>query len=307
LNNEADMKSKDAPRGNWTDRYAPRALLPYLRLARIDRPIGTWLLLWPGLWSIALAAGRDQLPDLRLVALFAVGAFLMRGAGCTLNDLVDRNFDAQVDRTRSRPLPSGQVSVFWAIIFMTLLALLGLMVLMELNNFAINVGLWSLPLIALYPYVKRVSYWPQFVLGLTFNWGALLGWAAVTGDINAPAILLYVGGIFWTLGYDTIYAHQDKEDDALIGVKSSALKLGIHTKPALLLFYVLAAVLFTAAGNAAGLGPSFLAGIAIATFHMVWQVISVKTENADSCLLVFKSNTMVGWIIFIAIIVGQYL
>jgi len=301
-----NLKTKDANDNNWVDRFAPMAVRPYLRLARADRPIGTWLLLWPCWWSIALAAPLGETPDLALLALFAVGAFSMRGAGCALNDIVDRNYDAQVARTRSRPIPSGQITVKAAFAAMALMSLLGLWVLAQLNPFAILIGLLSLPIVAIYPFMKRITHWPQFVLGLAFNWGALLGWAAVRGEISEPAILLYVGGIFWTLGYDTIYAHQDKEDDAIIGVKSTALRLGGATKPALFIFYTAAAVCFMAAGREAGMSAYFVAGAAAMTLHLAMQITRVRLDNSGSCLKTFKSNTWVGWLLFVGIIAGHF-
>ncbi|MEE8393943.1 MAG: 4-hydroxybenzoate octaprenyltransferase, partial [Rhodospirillales bacterium] len=244
--------ASDIPLGNWIDRFAPAAVRPYLRLARLDRPIGTWLLLLPCWWSVALA-GPGLAEGARLFALFAIGALIMRGAGCTLNDIVDRDFDARVQRTAGRPIPSGQVSVVKAFAFLAMELLGGLLVLVQFNGFAIAVGACSLGLVAVYPFVKRFTYWPQAVLGLTFNWGALLGWAAVKGDLGVPALALYGAGVLWTLGYDTIYAHQDKEDDLLIGIKSTALRLGANTRPFLFAFYGGALALIAAAGLLAGL------------------------------------------------------
>ncbi|MGH6977502.1 MAG: 4-hydroxybenzoate octaprenyltransferase, partial [Stellaceae bacterium] len=232
----------DIRSGDWVDRCTPAAWRPYLRLARLDRPIGTWLLLFPGWWGIALAAPGQ--PDWRLMALFAIGAVAMRGAGCTLNDIADRDFDARVARTRTRPIASGAISVKQAIAFMALELAIGAAVLFSFNRTAILLGFLVLALIGTYPFMKRITYWPQFFLGLNFNWGALLGWAAARGDVGWPAILLYAGGICWTLGYDTIYAHQDRDDDALIGVKSSALALGRLTRPFLFAFYAGAALLW---------------------------------------------------------------
>ena len=222
------MRVSDAPPSNWVDRHAPDFAKPYLRLMRADRPIGTWLLLWPCWWSAALAwkAAGTRIPDLWLLLLFAIGATVMRGAGCVYNDIADRDFDAQVARTRSRPIPSGQVSITQAAIFMVALCLIGLAVLLQFNRFAIILGMASLGIVALYPFMKRITYWPQTVLGLAFSWGALMGWAEVFGRLDAPALLLYAASIAWTVGYDTIYAHQDKEDDALVGLKSTALKFG---------------------------------------------------------------------------------
>ena len=230
--------------GNWVDSLAPAWMRPYLRLARLDRPIGSWLLLMPCWWSVGLAAvhaGRHV--DWRHVVLFFIGAFAMRGAGCTWNDIVDRDLDAQVERTRSRPIPSGQVSVAAAAAFLVLQALVGLAVLLQFNRYTVFVGLTSLAVVAVYPFMKRVTYWPQIVLGIAFSWGALMGWPATFARLDAPAFLLYAGAICWVIGYDTIYAHQDREDDALIGIKSTALLFRERTKPMLALFYALA-VLF---------------------------------------------------------------
>jgi len=217
----------DIPVECWIDRRLPAAWRPYCRLMRLDRPIGTWLLLFPCWWSAALAA--EGWPDLWLFALFAIGAVVMRGAGCTVNDWADRDFDGKVARTAARPIPSGAVSPRQALIFLVAQLLVGLLVLLQLNWFAIGVGAASLLLVFPYPFMKRITYWPQAWLGLTFNWGALVGWAAVRGDLTLAPVLLYIAGVFWTLGYDTIYAHQDKEDDILVGVKSTALALGENT------------------------------------------------------------------------------
>ncbi len=212
-------EASDILADHWILRLAPARARPYLRLIRIDRPIGTWLLLFPCWWSLSLAASAGtRPPDLRLILLFALGALVMRGAGCTYNDIVDRDFDAKVARTAGRPIPSGQVSLVQAIAVLATLLAIGLAVLLQLNDFAVLLGAASIALVLAYPFMKRITYWPQAWLGLTFNWGALLGWAAMTGGVGASALWLYAAGIAWTLGYDTIYAHQDKEDDALIGV-----------------------------------------------------------------------------------------
>jgi 4-hydroxybenzoate polyprenyltransferase len=227
----------DIRTGDWVARRLPGWAEPYARLARIDRPIGTWLLLFPAWWGIALAAPvqpEPGWPDPVLLLLFALGALVMRGAGCTLNDIADRDFDARVARTRLRPLPSGRITVFQALVFLAAQLAIGAAVLFSLNNLSILLGLAVLALIGTYPFMKRITWWPQLFLGLNFNWGALIGWTAVTGALAAPPLLLYLGGVFWTLGYDTIYAHQDKEDDARIGVKSSALALGERTRPCVL-------------------------------------------------------------------------
>src|SRR5579863_7787642 len=253
--------------GDWVDRWLPGWAEPYARLARLDRPIGTWLLLFPGWWGIALAGPRGSglwRPELWLMALFGLGAVAMRGAGCTLNDIADRHYDGQVARTRLRPIPSGRVTVRQAVGFMALQLAIGAAILLSLNHASILLGLAVLGLIATYPYMKRITYWPQLFLGLNFNWGALIGWAAVTGGVAWPPVLLYLGGICWTLGYDTIYAHQDKEDDARIGVKSAALALGARTRPFLFAFYAAGVVLWGLSGAAAGLGIAVYPALAAA-------------------------------------------
>ena len=297
----------DAARDNWVDRLAPAGARPYLRLARMDRPVGTWLLLWPCWWSTALAAGGAGWPDPVLLALFAVGALAMRGAGCTYNDIVDRDIDARVERTRSRPLPSGQVGVGRAWAFLVGQCLIGLAVLATFNPFAIALGIAALVPVAVYPFMKRITYWPQAVLGLTFNWGALMGWAAVHGHLGWPAVVLYAGCVFWTLGYDTVYAHQDKTDDAIVGVKSTALKLGRATRAWLAVFYGLFVAALVAAGILAGLGVAFHVGVAAASAHLAWQVARVDIDDPASCLAVFKSNIGFGWIVFAGLIAGQWL
>jgi 4-hydroxybenzoate polyprenyltransferase len=279
-------------------RLAPQAACPYLRLVRFDRPSGTWLRLFPCWWSLTLAAAATgAIADWRLAVLFAIGALVMRGAGCTFNDLVDRDFDAQVARTATRPIPSGQISPRRAVVFLGLQLLAGLLVLLQLHPTAIVLGFAALPLIFAYPFMKRFTYWPQAWLGLTFNWGALLGWAAMTGALAWPPALLYAAGICWTLGYDTIYAHQDKEDDALIGVKSSALKLGARTRPWVAVFYGLTVLLLAAAGLAAGLGWFYLSAVAAVAGQMAWQVAGLNIESAEDCLMRFKSNHLIGWIL----------
>src|SRR5216683_18452 len=242
--------------GNWVDRLAPVWVRPYLRLARLDRPIGSWLLLIPCWWSAGLAAiaAHERGPSLTHLALFFVGAFAMRGAGCTWNDIVDRDLDGKVERTRSRPIPSGQVNVGRAAMFLAAQALIGLAVLLQFNGFAIAAGIASLAIVVIYPFMKRITYWPQIVLGLAFSWGALMGWPALFARLDLPAFLLYAGAISWVIGYDTIYAHQDREDDALIGIKSTALLFGERTKPLLAVFYTLAVVLIAMAGWSAGAG-----------------------------------------------------
>jgi 4-hydroxybenzoate polyprenyltransferase len=288
--------------GNWVDSSAPEWLRPYLRLTRLDRPIGWWLLLLPCWWSSALAAvaGGEWGPNPWHVLLLLVGAIVMRGAGCTWNDLVDRNIDAKVERTRSRPIPSGQVGVLAAFVFLLLQALLGLAILLQFNSFAIVVGMASLGVVAIYPFMKRVTYWPQIFLGLAFSWGALMGWAAARGRLELPAFLLYAGSIAWVMHYDTIYAHQDKEDDALVGLKSTALLFGARTKPALMLFSAAAVVLIGLAGYAAHAGFVFALGLAAFAAHLAWQIARIELDDPESCLRVFRSNRDAGLILFVA-------
>jgi 4-hydroxybenzoate polyprenyltransferase len=290
----------DALPGNWVERLAPVAWRPYLRLGRFDRPVGSWLLLFPCWWSLALAELSESraFPNPWYVLLFAIGAFVMRAAGCVYNDIVDRDYDAGVARTRNRPIPSGQVSVAAAKAFMLALCFVGLLVLLQFNLFTILLGISSLALIAIYPFMKRFTYWPQVVLGLTFKWGALVGWAAVKGSLALPAVLLYAGCVLWTIGYDTIYAHQDKEDDEVLGLKSTALRFGENTKPWLTGFYSGALVLWALASFAAG-GAWFVGlALALVAAHMVWQVTTLDISDAQNCLIRFRSNITVGWLFF---------
>jgi 4-hydroxybenzoate polyprenyltransferase len=290
--------------GNWVDTLAPAPLRPYLRLARADRPIGAWLLLLPCWWSAALAAvaAGKPYPDPWHLALFFIGAFVMRGAGCTWNDILDRDLDAKVARTRSRPIPSGQVSVTAAAVFLAVQALIGLAVLLQFNRFTILVGILSLAIVAVYPLMKRIVWWPQTVLGLAFSWGALMGWAAAFGRLDAPALLLYAGSIAWVIGYDTIYAHQDREDDALIGVKSTARLFGARTRLALMICYGLAVVLIAVAGTAAGAGAIFIVGLIAFGAHLGWQIERIDIDDPDLCLRLFKSNRDAGLILFVALV-----
>ena len=291
--------------GNWVDTHAPLWLRPYLRLCRLDRPIGSWLLLLPCWWSAALAAGvaRDvsQLP--LTIPLFFLGAFAMRGAGCTWNDITDRDLDAKVERTRSRPIPSGQVSVKRALVFLVLQALIGLCVLLQFNRFAIVTGIASLLVVAIYPFMKRITYWPQVVLGLAFSWGALMGFAVILQRIDATALLLYAGSISWVIGYDTIYAHQDAEDDALIGVKSTARLFGARTHEALVIFYGLAVILIAASLVLGGVHwPAWL-GLAAFAVHLAWQISRLRIDDPALCLRLFKSNRDAGLLLFAGLLV----
>jgi len=289
--------------GNWVDRLAPAWTRPYLRLARLDRPIGSWLLLLPCWWSVGLAAvGAREGVNLWHLVLFFVGAFAMRGAGCTWNDIVDRDLDARVERTRSRPIPSGQVTVATATAFLVLQAIVGLAVLLQFNRFTIYVGLASLGVVAVYPFMKRITYWPQIVLGLAFSWGALMGWPATFAQLDPPALLLYAGAISWVIGYDTIYAHQDREDDALIGIKSTALLFRERTKPMLALFYALAVALIALAGFSAGAGLIFALGLLAFALHLAWQIARLDVDDPINCLAVFKSNRDAGLILFAGLV-----
>lgn len=297
----------DAAPDNWVDRFAPPTLRPWLKLGRFDRPAGAWMLLLPGWQGVALACSQDgRWPNLWLLAAVGVGAFLMRGAGCAYNDVVDRDIDAKVARTAGRPVAAGQISVREAIAFAAGLSIISLCILLTMNWTAIALGTGSLLLVAAYPFMKRVTWWPQAWLGLTFNWGALLGYAAVTGEITAPAIVLYLSGVLWTLGYDTIYALQDIEDDALAGVKSSARRLGGQVRPAVLGFYAGAFVLAMTAAALAGLGPLFLPLAGLYAIHLSRQAAAVRTDDTGLALKLFRSNRDAGLILFAALVAGVW-
>ncbi len=290
--------------GNWVDWLAPALARPYLRLARLDRPIGSWLLLIPCWWSVGLAGMQAaRFPSPWHIVLFFIGAFAMRGAGCTWNDLVDRDLDRRVERTRSRPIPSGQVTVAQATGFMVAQALIGLAVLLQFNRFTVLCGLASLLVVVVYPFMKRITYWPQIFLGLAFSWGALMGWPAAFGRLDWPALVLYAGSISWVIGYDTIYAHQDREDDLLVGIKSTALLFGENTRPMLASFYAGAVVLIGIAGLMAGGRWVFLLGLAAFAAHLAWQVTRLNIDDLGYCLKLFKSNRDAGLILFGAMLV----
>jgi 4-hydroxybenzoate polyprenyltransferase len=296
----------DARADNWVDRHAPGWLKPYLKLGRFDRPIGSWLLLFPCWWSQTLAELKagSAYPNLWFLALFLIGAFVMRGAGCTWNDIVDRDYDVRVARTALRPIPSGQLSVAQAVTFGILLCLVGLIVLLQFNRFTVVLGLSSMALVAIYPFAKRYTYWPQIVLGLTFKWGALVGWAAIQASLDVAALVLYVGCVLWTIGYDTIYAHQDKEDDELVGLKSTALRFGDRTPPWLVGFYGSAAALWAVAGLLAGAQSLFFVALLAITAHFAWQIRTLDVADSSNCLVRFRANRFVGWIM-LAGIVGE--
>jgi len=289
----------DAVTGHWVDRWAPRRARPYLRLARIDRPIGWWLLLLPCWWSAALAAiASGTAPNLAHLVLFLVGAVAMRGAGSTYNDIADRDLDAQVERTRSRPLPSGQVRARQAAVFLVAQTLVGLAVLLQFNAAAIAVGIASLAPVAIYPFMKRVMSMPQLVLGLAFAWGALMGWVAVFGRLDAPAWLLYAGTIAWVVGYDTIYAVQDIEDDAIAGIRSSARTFGPRLKAAIGACYAVAAGLVALSALSAGAGLVGLLGVAGFAAHLGWQTVRLEAGDGRRALMLFRSNRDAGLILF---------
>lgn len=299
----------DATSGSWVYSILPAGLRPYAQLARWDRPIGWQLLLWPCWWSVMLAANAPGQPVERwrivyYLALFAIGAIAMRGAGCTYNDLVDHEIDSRVARTRSRPLPSGRVSRMQAKIFMALQSLVGLGVLLQFNGFAIVLGICSLAIVAIYPFAKRFTDWPQLFLGLAFSWGALMGWAAMFGGLSMSPLLLYAGAILWTIGYDTIYAHQDKEDDALVGVRSTARLFGERTKPWLAAIYTASVALMALSAFAAGAGWPAYVGLIVAALLLARQIMVLNIGDPDQCLALFKANHTVGWIIFLGLLAG---
>ncbi|XP_016961206.1 4-hydroxybenzoate polyprenyltransferase, mitochondrial [Drosophila biarmipes] len=284
------------------------AAKPYAQLMRIDRPIGTYLLFWPCAWSIALSADAGCWPDLTMLGLFGTGALIMRGAGCTINDLWDKDIDAKVERTRTRPLASGQISQFDAIVFLSAQLSLGLLVLVQLNWQSILLGASSLGLVITYPLMKRVTYWPQLVLGMAFNWGALLGWCATQGSVNLAACLpLYLSGVCWTIVYDTIYAHQDKLDDLQIGVKSTALRFGENTKAWLSGFTAAMLTGLSAAGWACDQTLPYYAAVGIVGAHLVQQIYSLNIDNPSDCAKKFLSNHQVGLILFLGIVLGTLL
>lgn len=292
-------------------RYAPKNWLPYIQLMRLDRPIGTWLLFLPCVFGLALGAAAQSrpfgtLPDLWYVVLMAVGAVVMRGAGCTYNDILDRHIDGAVARTKNRPLPSGAVSLKQAWIFTGVQCLVGLIVLLQFNLTAIWLGFASMILVVLYPLMKRITWWPQAWLGFTFNWGAVLGFAAVTGRVDAGDLMLYAGLIFWTLAYDTIYAHQDKEDDALVGVKSTARRLGAASRRWIGVFFILCFWLVLAAGFTEHTGWPFAFLMLLAGGHFLWQVRYLNIDDSPLCLRLFRSNRDAGLLMALALIVSSW-
>lgn len=295
----------DIDQTHWTLRYLPPWARPYGRLARWDRPIGIWLLLFPCWWSSALAAAPNWAQLAGYMALFTVGAIAMRGAGCTWNDILDRKVDAGVERTRGRPLPSGELKLHHALIWMALQGAVGAAVLFKLNKFAGGVALLSLLLVAVYPAMKKITSWPQVVLGFAFNWGALVGYAAVTQTLSWATVALYLGGVAWTMVYDTIYAMQDQRDDAVVGVKSTARRFAAAPRRWLTFFAVLALALWTATGLLAPLGVGYFVLLACIAAHFVWQIALLKPQDPADCLMRFKSNRAVGWMMLAALVADR--
>jgi 4-hydroxybenzoate polyprenyltransferase len=301
----------DAPSDNWVYRILPPWLWPYAQLARWDRPIGWQLLMWPCFWSVALAANAAAAAGsfsggrtVYHLFLYFIGAVAMRGAGCAYNDLVDHKIDMEVARTRSRPLPSGRVTRTQTKIFIVLQALVGLLVLLQFNWFSVTLGILSLGIVALYPFAKRFTDWPQFFLGLAFSWGALMGWAGIFGSLSLAAVSLYIAAVVWTIGYDTIYAHQDKEDDELIGVRSTARLFGDRTRQWLIGLYGLTLVLMLLAFLLAGAGPVAYLGLLIAAAMFAWQIAKLDINDGEQCLALFKSNNRVGLVVFAGLFVS---
>ena len=299
----------DIAQKGWVKNLLPKPVQPYALLMRLDRPIGTWLLLLPCWWSLALGwrLNQEKISLLELgylYFLFSIGAILMRGAGCTINDLWDRKLDQLVARTADRPIASGVVGVNNAVLFLLLQLTLSLTILLQLNKTCWFLGILVLLLVFSYPAFKRFTYWPQLILGLTFNWGALMGWASITGQIDISSVILYLAGIFWTLGYDTIYAHQDKEDDALIGIKSSALALKSSTKLFIYTVYTITIFGIFLIGWINGFSIPFYLFILIAFCQLIWQIRTVNLDNPRECLSKFKSNRLFGFLITFAIFIG---
>ena len=296
----------DIKRLVWIEEYLPEKARPYAYLMRIDRPVGIWLLLLPGLWGITLASGglfHLGLQELYFCALFIIGAIVMRGAGCVVNDLWDRDLDKMVERTKNRPLASGTISTTYGLVFLATLSLIGLIILLQFNLTTIMLGFLAVPLIISYPLMKRITWWPQAFLGLTFNFGTLMGWSAVTGELQTAPLLLYFAGLFWTLGYDTIYAHQDKEDDILAGIKSTALALGKNSKLWITVFYALCIFFVILARVMAHKSSFTIVLILLPAAHFIWQLKKWAPDDAQSSLFIFKSNTMAGLLILLALAV----
>ena len=306
------MTSKDTQRpadaitDHWVDRLLPASARPYARLARLDRPIGTWLLFLPCLWGLLLANDQGTIfPPISHIALFGLGALVMRGAGCTFNDIIDRDIDARVIRTANRPLAAGHITQMQAIGFLIIQCLIGFVILIQFNTLTIQLGISSLILVAIYPFMKRITWWPQLFLGLAFNWGALMGYTSLNNHIDPSILWLYLAGIFWTLGYDTIYAHQDREDDALVGVKSSALRLGDHTHRALYVFYGAMIICLSISAWHAQLPSLFWFGLFIVAGHLWRQINLLDIHNPAMCLLLFRRNRDTGILVALSLLLAS--
>ncbi|CAN8274129.1 unnamed protein product [Cochlearia groenlandica] len=309
-NPKRDDKEKesggDVKEGSWIDLCLPQGVRGYAKLARLDKPIGTWLLAWPCMWSIALATDPGSFPSMKYMGLFGCGAILLRGAGCTINDLLDHDIDTKVDRTRLRPIASGLLTPFQGLQFLALQLLLGLGILLQLNNYSRVLGASSLLLVFSYPLMKRFTFWPQAFLGLTINWGALLGWTAVKGSLDPAIVLpLYISGVCWTLVYDTIYAHQDKEDDVKVGVKSTALRFGDNTKLWLSGFGTASMGFLALSGLSADLGWQYYASLAAASGHLGWQIVTADLSSRADCSSKFVSNKWFGAMVFSGVVLGR--
>jgi 4-hydroxybenzoate polyprenyltransferase len=298
----------DAQRGNWVDRYFPELLKPFARLARWDRPIGFWLLFWPCAFSLAMAAMADPVRGFNwwTLILVLIGAIAMRGAGCTLNDIVDAELDAQVERTRSRPIPSGDVGKQQAALFLSAQLLVGFVILCQFNWLTIGLGALSLVLVGIYPFMKRITWWPQLFLGLAFSWGALVGWTSETESLSVAPLLLYLGSILWVIGYDTIYALQDVEDDALVGIKSTARLFGDRVKPLVAVFYAGAVACWLVAGAMLGGGRFFVPLLLIPALILAWQVLTLDAASPGNALVRFKANHWVGLALTVAFLAESY-
>ena len=299
----SDMTGK-----SLVDKYLPKFFLPYAHLARWDRPIGTWLVLLPALWGLFLANRQNSnnifnIELLQIVIIFTLGAFLIRGAGCTVNDIWDRDIDTKVERTKKRPLASGSMSIKSAILFAALQFILGFLLLLQLNKLTILLGVLSVIPICIYPLMKRITWWPQLVLGIVFNWGVLMGWSAVRESIELPAILLYLSAVFWTLGYDTIYAHQDKEDDDRLGIKSTALLFGKNSYIWVAVFYFLMISLLAISIYLVKTSLLSLLLVLLPAGHLLWQLLKLDIDSQDSCLYMFKTNKFTGLLVLLSILI----
>ncbi len=298
----------DAQRGNWVDRYFPEILKPVARLARWDRPIGFWLLFWPCAFALAMAAMAVPARGFNwwsLILMF-IGAVAMRGAGCTLNDIIDADLDAQVERTRSRPIPAGDLTRQQAALFLSAQLLVGFVILCQFNWLTIGLGVLSLILVGIYPFMKRITWWPQLFLGLAFSWGALVGWTSEVGSLSVASLILYLGCILWVIGYDTIYALQDVEDDAMVGIKSTARLFGNRVKPLVSVFYVGAVACWLIAGTMVGGGGIFVPLLLVPALILSWQVVTLDPSNPQNALVRFKANHWVGLTLTLAILAEHY-